>query len=296
MKMSGDIWIRRDRRINLLGNKNVEFVESQLESLFEGGYPVLFASARAAMMQVFANFFPEEVVRIFPYASQCVVKSVNRSGKFATTPLPGQLSDVRYHQWGMRSDEQEYVFMRDCADSLYPVGGNVCKLNSRFEVWSLPKIIGTSFGAVIWCRDKNDAMALKKIRSECAAQSSILSNVLETIKYLNPSSYSFWEEYQFAKPALNGIQIKTLNKRFQKWSDYYEERKKVFLQIYLSSIETTLPQRLSALEDNDGVIPTVIETDLEEQSAPFRKLHKILSDGSCKQVRVIAYQSGLRIR
>jgi hypothetical protein len=73
-------------------------------------------------------------------------------------------------------------------------------------------------------------------------------------------------------------------------------KKKIFSQIYLSSTDTTLSQRLSALEENDGVIPTVIETDLEEKSAPLRKLHKILSDGSCKQVRVIAYQSGLRIR
>ena len=296
MKMSGDIWIRRSCRVSLRGEKSIALVESQLQSMFDGGYPVLFASGRAAMTQVFVNFFPGETVRIFPYASQCVVKSINISGKSAATPLPGHRTDVRYHQWGLRKGEHRDVFMSDCADSFYPIGGAVCKSNSLFEVWSLPKVLGTTFGAVIWCRDEIDSIALKKARDRSGAQNLVVGSFLETIKSVNLRTYSFREDYQFAKPSLNSIQIRTLNRRFDKWSKYYEERRDAFTKSYMSSFRTTLPYALRVIAENDGVIPTVIEFERDEESVPLRKLHKILGDGSCKPVNVIAYQSGVKTR
>ena len=40
----------------------------------------------------------------------------------------------------------------DCVDSLCEIGTELFPTSNDFEIWSLPKILGTTSGAVLWCK------------------------------------------------------------------------------------------------------------------------------------------------
>lgn len=292
--MSGDVWSKPKRRFVFTGEKKSDSIESNLEILFQGGHPVLFASARAAMSQVIHLFFIGETVRIFPYASQCVVNAINFAGKSASTALPGHKKDISYNQWGTQGLQETDLFIRDSADSLYSIGGIVCQSNSRFEVWSFPKIIGTTFGAVMWCREESDALILRAIRDNSSSQNIFIELFLALFKGRSSFFYSRWENFQFANPRLNSIQLRELSRGIHSWERIYKERLSCYVQNFVYSRNSSPQEAQQSVFLNRGVIPAVIEGEHFIKATPLRSLHKILADGRTCKVSVFAYQSKIR--
>lgn len=296
MREDGDIWVNTRRKIALFGNQNIVDLENFVQLKFSGGHPVLFTSARAGMFLLFKNFHRHSEISIFPYASQCVVKAGMLAGKAVNTPLPNNPSHIIYNQWGVMNNTKTNleIFLEDSADSFYPEGGTVCKKNSRFEVWSLSKSLGLSFGGVVWCRDLDDAQKLRGIRYEYPHQSFFVEFMLGKLKRNFPFINSIWEKNEFSHPKLNSFQIRSLRREFELWNQIYSQRKELFIDSYLKIKLGNRLEALTVLEANSGVIPTVIECEKLGKNKRFKQLHKIYPDGTTKKIPVFAYQRKVR--
>jgi putative PLP-dependent aminotransferase (TIGR04422 family) len=149
--------------------KSVEKVEEKLHEMFPSGYPVLFSSGRAALSAALlqCNVSRRDFVGVFPYASHCVLDTISR----ISTPLSGSAEKhanlrVVYHQWGyVQEVSLSPNSIEECVDTLCKVGTTLFPGGGSFEIWSLPKILGTTSGGVLWCRTLESALAAKKIQN-----------------------------------------------------------------------------------------------------------------------------------
>ena len=185
--------------------------------------------------------------------------------------------------------------MKDCADSLYPIGGIVCSNGSRFEVWSLPKIIGTPFGGVMWCRNETEADVLRKERDLHPKQVYFIEVILSKLKKVNLRWYSFWEHYQFMHPILSKSQTRNLSSQIDQWNAIYEERKELFISNYILMHKGNQAQALKEISNNNEIIPTVIEGSFKGDHSLSQRLHKVMPDGSCVITNLLAFQSGANV-
>ena len=145
-------------------------VETALLALFPGtGHPVAVSSGRSglAMALGLMGLTRPDLVRVPPYASHCVLEAVSR----VATPLAAAASapaaaQVIYHQWGYVQDRVpgDGEAVDDACDSLCDPGARLFPADGRFEIWSLPKIVGARGGGVVWCRNENDAARLRDMR------------------------------------------------------------------------------------------------------------------------------------
>jgi putative PLP-dependent aminotransferase (TIGR04422 family) len=225
-----------------------------------------------------------------------VVNSINITGKSASTSLPGYVRDVNYNQWGIVLNKQENLFLSDCADSFYPIGGKVCDLNSRFEVWSLPKILGTTFGGVIWCRDLSDAQSLRNLRNTFPRENLLYEIYHDISKRLGGKFYFNWEKRKFNRPNLNFHQINELDRILFDWNAIYRERSELFLEQFTRIHNSDRAKAVKVLSENKGVIPVVIDNLGSTKSRDGTMLHRILPDGFCEKIEICAYQSRIKRR
>lgn len=182
---------------------STEDVENRLATMFSGGYPVLYSSARSALCNALAesNLSRSDTVGVFPYASHCVLDTISR---IAT---PNKLSvhnpqNLVYHQWGYIY-ENSFISsnIEDAVDSLLTFGRHLFPTRGNFEIWSLPKIVATSGGGVLWCRSKPTALKLRKLRDEKPYR-----NILWFLRLLGLKShliYAMWQgaEAFFGRPS-----------------------------------------------------------------------------------------------
>ncbi len=291
MGHEGDIWIRPRAKFSLQGNGDIALLEDRFERSFAGGFPVLLASARVGIMLALKNFHDSQDVSLFPYASQCVVTAAFMAGKSPHTPLPNEPRDIIHNQWGLHQKQEMLtrVFLEDSADSFYPIGGTVCKTNSRFEVWSLPKLLGTTFGGIIWCRDKGDALELKKIRNDLPKQNLIFRAPLSLFKSKNHSAYRIWEGYEFSHPVLNKSQVRVLSVELDNWAATYADQRSRYQEAIEKVPSTTYPSNRDLDSLNFGVIPTVVECRFPTGIESLRELNRVQINGVVQPTHVYAY-------
>jgi putative PLP-dependent aminotransferase (TIGR04422 family) len=236
-----------------------------------------------------------ESVRVFPYASQCVVNAAFAAGKSICTPKQNRDRDIFYHQWGYHELGREFsnFLIEDSADSFYPVGGSVCKNGSRFEVWSLPKIIGASNGGIVWCKNNADAIALKSFMDKLKPQNYFIETILYVLKSKSLSTYRAWEKYQFSNPKLNSMDLRSLNYLISKWQILYNKRLELYIKhmsIYKKVGELEV---IHSVKQNCGVIPVVIKVPDKHKSNSI-ELHELLKDGESKTISVVPYQRNIK--
>lgn len=296
MKHDGDIWIKPRRKILFRGSGDIAHLEERFKKSFVGGYPVLLGSARVGVMLILKEFHSSQLVSIFPFASQCVVKAATLSGKSVHTPLPNEPREIVYNQWGLHQNHRNLldIFLVDSADSLYPLGGEICKSNSRFEVWSFPKIVGTTFGGIVWCKNKSDAERLREIRNESPVQTFLVHNLLFTFKSFSKKSYQLWENYEFSHPGIGKSQVKILNQQLSLWSEIYLTMRRNYNTALQMAENTNYPREQELDFLNYGVIPTVVEWQSPNENSLIRKLTKVLPDGSLEKRNVFAYQKEIK--
>lgn len=149
-------------------------VENLFQQSWPSGTPILLSSGRAALALALrtCGLSRPDVVRLFPYASHCVIESV---GRVATPCAPAYHdwdASIHYHQWGYERRAVD-VDIEDSVDSLYAPGAPLFASNGRFEVWSISKILGSSGGGVLWCQDPDDAARGKQILHSIDGQEGV---------------------------------------------------------------------------------------------------------------------------
>lgn len=290
-KTTGDIWFKeKDVSIGFSFAKP-ESVEKFLEKNFNSGYPVVFSSGRAAISFALKFFYKNKYVNLFPFASQCVVKSVLSAGLIPLTPLDYSKLDIAYHQWGkLNKSLMNAPFIEDAVDSFYPLHSNLLRQGGRFEIWSLSKILGLNYGAILWCRDKADAEKAKEVRN---ASTNHLKNMVRygsrRIMKIHKVFYSLWEEFEHEHIPLFSFEYGKILRRISKWESAY----KVRLEHYSNAINQLGLDPEVCDREFGGVIPVVIELPNKFSDSPVRdtrELHQILNGNRPTIVSIFPYQ------
>ena len=290
----GAVWPRQRLRLFPVKFAKAEIVENYLSEKFAVGHPVIFSSGRAALFIVLKTFYKGDLVRLFPYASQCVVNSVLCANLIPVTPLDVSILDISYNQWGrFNSTTKKPPFIEDSIDSFYPNGAKILRSGADFEVWSLAKILGLNFGAVMWCRDENQANILKEVRDKGKnTKLSIIRFFLSIIKGLNPKLSRMWEKLEFRNLPLLSIEYGVISKTVARWDEIYNSRLKGFKKV-LSDLSL---QKLDTQIESENVIPVVIDLPSGFEfsyNKSVKRLHRIFDNGEIKSINVIAYQEYL---
>jgi putative PLP-dependent aminotransferase (TIGR04422 family) len=201
-------------------------VEAQLDEMFIGGTPVLFSSGRAALAHALMvnGLTRADKVGVFPYASHCVLDSVAR---IATPTAVGNDAslNVIFQQWGYALHHHLSAHdIEDCVDTLLIPGAKLFTGGGGFEVWSLPKILGTTGGGVLWCRSAELASRLRQLRDSYKG-----STLLWGMRMLSMHStllYACWQggEASLGRPSC--LQTGEILAALDTWCDVVVDRQK----------------------------------------------------------------------
>jgi putative PLP-dependent aminotransferase (TIGR04422 family) len=244
---------------SFFGSCLVKKLEDKLHLMFPSGHPVLCSSGRVAIFIALkeSGLNRYNYVKLFPYASHCVVNSVAR----IATPVPFDFEifhkEIIYHQWGYPANSKNTPLIEDCVDCLYEKQTKLFSLGSSFEVWSFPKILGTSSGGVLWCKNKKVAIS---IREKMNHKKNIrLSWILRLLSNYFPEVYPYWEGTEIGYKGLSRFQRNEIFCKLNTWDELVLDRKQK-LKMFSSS-------HLFNKIDFKGRLPNVIplETKMNEE-------------------------------
>jgi putative PLP-dependent aminotransferase (TIGR04422 family) len=286
---SNHIWYQKPFKLSSPKTSNYSEVENFLTNNFKNGYAVLVSSGRAAIAVLLNLFWTSDTINIFKYASQCVVNACNFSGVSPSTSIE-TMEDMFYHQWGYSVSKKDgNIFIEDACDSFKPLGSKVRNLESRFEIWSLSKILGIRSGAIIWCKNEVDAQKLKNFRD--SKREYNLKIFIKPLIHLHSKFYIFWEYLELTNCSLNKFQVGAINKEVMNWEQLYATRHKLFK----SKIKTLrkLGDQGKIANENEIIsgtlLPAVLigEDEIKNFSGNSICLHRINLNPKPQIVRII---------
>jgi putative PLP-dependent aminotransferase (TIGR04422 family) len=288
---SGDVWIRNHQFRFKFNLSNAEEVEKELKSYFNSGYPVILSSGRSAISLALKLFYNDQLVRLFPYASQCVVDSVIQAGLTPVTPLKFTSLGISYNQWGrMNLNLDNPPFIEDSVDSFYPLNSDVLRSGARFEVWSLSKIFGLRCGAILWCRSDSDAEEIRDFRNRNKSMINMSKrNILRMLRGISPNLYKRWEKFEFKHIPLFSYEYGEIFEKISSWQSLYNKRK----QSYYSALTICGLDTTGDILELGGVIPVVIELPKNistDDDNEIRSLHRIVNSDVKTPISVFPYQ------
>lgn len=201
-------------------------VEDKLAEMFKGGSPVLFSSGRAALAHalMISGLARGDKAGVFPFASHCVLDAVSRIATPAAVGRDTSLNVV-FQQWGyiqhlgLSSRDVE-----DCVDSLLVPGGKLFPGGGGFEVWSLPKILGTTGGGVLWCRSAEAASALRQLRD--GRKGSSLLWGLRLLGMHSSLLHAFWQGAEALLGRPSRLQTGEILAALDVWGEIVADRQK----------------------------------------------------------------------
>ena len=165
--------------------------------------------------------------------------------------------DIIYHQWGVTFNCNYKPLIEDSVDSLYERNTPLFQGGAKFEIWSLPKILGTTSGGILWCKKEKDAILIRsKINNK---KGIIFSWILRLLSYKFSLFYSLWEGTEKGYKGLSRLQINEIFSQIKLWDKVVENRKEK-LDIF---------KKYSILNDNnlEGRLPSClpVKTNISEK-------------------------------
>jgi len=289
-RSSGDVWPKKRKISFKIRLSTSEEIESILQSIFTGGYPVVLSSGRIAISCALKTSFEGDTVGLFPYASQCVVSSVIKAGLVPVTPLNNSKIDISYNQWGRYNKELAAPpIIEDSVDTFYPAHAKILRTGAKYEVWSFSKIFGLKYGAVLWCKHKADADVIKSYRNSKSLRLRIFRTLVRLVKKFNVVFYFKWEELEYQNLELLPFEYGAILDRVINWQKLYDVR---LMEYHTALNDLGLDfsnQRLEA----EGVIPVVIELPENfngKKNQDIYELHRISKNNGVHKICVFPYQ------
>lgn len=218
-------------------------IESQLRNLYQDAFPVLFSSARAGLSAILMlmKLGRTQFAWTPGFSSHCVLEAVAH----VCTPTPVVTSDLSaaliYHQWGFVHDatfSDSVCLIEDAVDSLILPGSSPFTGPGSYTLWSLPKVLATTGGGVVFCRHENDAIALRECRN--LRPKSLLQAVLRIYSKSNSRASSYWNGAE----AMQGQLISPLRRQISR---------------ELSAIDNLIESRLSLLNTISPMLATKLQ-------------------------------------
>lgn len=212
--------------------ETLQIIEQSVQrSLYPSYKIVLFPSCRSAIYSIceLMELKRSDFVGISEYSSHCVIDAIGRLA-MPECVLSSKLQCILVnHQWGYRK-QLSRVFngrvIEDSCDSLITDERQLLKNNSNYEVFSLPKILGTSFGGVVVCRNHEFASRLKGIRDSRDINIGKIQYGLKN-KYIRVRDHNYLTYYS-AVEAMNGFlpmpALAQIKKFYDKFFDIANQR------------------------------------------------------------------------
>lgn len=301
----GGVWGQRKTYKVSLSMAEPTDIEELLIEKFDGGFPVVLSSGRAAIKLIAQEFWTAHEISIFPYASQCVVNAIQAAG-IAPYTRTNFTSEIVYNQWSeLDRGCTSTPFIEDSCDTFLQEGSRVLRLGAKFEVWSLPKILESRFGAVIWCRNSEDAIHLRRIR-DTSKKGTLKKQVLRNLRSISKWNYATWEASEFNTFGLSKFEYASILKDVSIWREKYEKRanlrKKAQIllsEFYLNRFESIC----KPIEITRSEVSPVISVGLEhidsealKLTETFQIMHKIESGKRPQKVEVYKYLQDGRLK
>jgi putative PLP-dependent aminotransferase (TIGR04422 family) len=297
-KNNDGVWGERKKYKFSIATATPKMIEDMLAEKFLGGFPVVFSSARGAIKLIVQEFWTARELSIFQYASQCVVEAIQSAGVIPYSRL-NLTSEIVFNQWGQLDlGCKNTPFIEDSCDTFLPEGSNILRLGAQFEVWSLPKILSSRFGAVVWCRNLEDAVRLMGIR-DTSKRGIKKKQILRNFRNLNKWSYRAWQTSEFKTYSLSKFEYGAIFKDVSGWHEKYCERKKLihhsFKLLSMKYSDYLGVQRDIAAEDLIHASPVLafelsiknpVQSDLFRD---FQIMHKIESGKRPQKVMVYKF-------
>jgi len=243
---------------SFFGLKKIDSLEKELHKMFPSGHPVVCSSGRVALYIAIneSKMNRSKKINLYPYASHCVINTVGR----LTNPYPYNSEnkiDIIYHQWGVPFNCNYTPLIEDSVDSLYERNTPLFKEGAKFEIWSLPKILGTSSGGILWCKEEKDAILIRlKINNK---KGIFFSWILRLLSNKFSYFYSLWEGTEKGYKGLSILQVNEIFSQIRLWDNVVKNRKK----------KLNLFQKYSILKDNNlgGRLPSClpVKTNMSEK-------------------------------
>lgn len=208
-----------------------EKIEDYMCERFRGANAVLLSSGRSALNYIleYLKVTRNDVTAVFPYASQCVLGVLSHHGSIAQNSggkinSNGRIINLLYNQWGYKGHPkiESKILIEDSVDSLYQLGSKILRSNGKFEIWSLPKILGTSSGSILWCKNEETAKEIKTIRNQ--RKKAVVQWFLREVSYKYPSIYPFWNMMERKSGAITTSQCEEIWSALKKWDQLIEDR------------------------------------------------------------------------
>jgi putative PLP-dependent aminotransferase (TIGR04422 family) len=252
---------------------------------FTNGYPVLVSSGRSAI-SILSKLFIVNEFNLFPFVNSCVIQAISHSPSVnLRTSLTNSSDKARhniiYHQWGYTDKYAPHKpFIEDRVDTFYQTKSSVRLLDSRFEIWSLNKILGVGSGAIIWCQNKEDQRNIQEFISKPSYFFPTFKLVLKVLKNFSPQIfYQHWERSELKNAKLTSFEIMEIFAALHNWNQTYEARRSRVLNfidknhMYFRKCE--LDNFYNSLQS--GIIPACLysKNDIKSTcSFNLAKLHK----------------------
>lgn len=235
----------------------VTSVEARLASMLYGGHPVLCSSGRSAIVLALigSGLSRADTVNVFPYANHCVLDAVSR----IATPSAGSVTAqarvrIFFHQWGyVQRHDLQADDIEDCADTLAVPGCRLFPGGGAFEIWSLPKILGTMGGGVLWCKSPEVADRIRYVRD--ARRGATMQWVLRLLGSASPILHAWWQGGEGVCGRVSRLQTGEIGAALGEWPAIVADRRqKVELAwslapSWLSRSADRLPCAVPALVD-----------------------------------------------
>jgi len=250
-------------------------IERTLEMLYPEAVPVIFSSARAGLTATLQllNLCRPDIVWCPPYSSHCVLESISRLATPSTTAIDQAKAALIYHHWGFVHRHTglppNTTVIEDAVDTLFIPGTNPFALDGRFVLWSLPKVIATVWGGVVFCRNNEDGQRLRAIREERHAFQEIQA-LLRIAGDHSGMAARYWHGSESLNGGLPDFALRQI-------------------QAHLQTLPSLVQQRISLLEAFqatgiklplfEGRLPSNIPVKITEDSKKWWGTNSLFSTG-----------------
>ena len=215
-----DIWPRPRLRYRAwipVRRRNSQ-VETRLAQMYPDSNPVLFSSARAGLYALVRHLELTRADLVWSprFSSHCVIDAIARRATPSTWFRPDKLSAVLLiHQWGFLHKLPSPVsipVIEDSADGLIRPGSAMFASGGRFELISLPKILGCFGGGVVFCRHEADADRLRRVQADEGISPARVQFLLRLMSGMSRSALTYWlgaeaENKGVVAPVLRDIML-----------------------------------------------------------------------------------------
>lgn len=206
---------------------------TEVEAFFEKKYPsckaVLFSSGRAGLFSILkmCKMSRQDHIWVPPFSSHCVLNTIS----FLATPSVKSIEEnenlLLFHQWGFEfqlpKEFQKKLIIEDSVDSLIVDEAALFPNNGRFELFSLPKILGCAYGGVVLCHSADDADALKQTRD-----SNMNLGLRHQLRRLqartNPKMNYLWSNTEPLNGKIYAFMLDSVLKKLNEWESIEKDR------------------------------------------------------------------------